>query len=325
MDDMEEDILLPPDLFVTGADKSIWFHQLGAPLNEEYAAYRVLSSKFPLFTQRDICLPHYDWRRHEDTETSGWLAPLPEAISKFRSLLQALVPDEAFSPKFIQDNANTHTWSVTVVIVQGQASPVVSHYHPPSDNKTDGHQIIVQFGALLPLSRKDIGMKICSELAKESYINEGYYEKGYGYGWGPEEVEFMKVSRKKLLEGIREYVQELYPVFDERIWWQSCDQRAFELVYPNSSWPSWLTQDEVELLRAMESIIHKVDNMPEHSSYCWRIRNITESLLEKYLGPHKRDIASEVIRAHLSANLRGIKARLWRPDGPLVARMMEAR
>ena len=49
------------------------------------------------------------------------------------------------------------------------------------------------------------------------------------------------------------------------------------------------------------------------------------TLSAKLLEFVKRKIAGEIICAHVSANLRDIKARLWRPDGRLVAKMMEGR
>jgi len=49
------------------------------------------------------------------------------------------------------------------------------------------------------------------------------------------------------------------------------------------------------------------------------------TLSAKLLEFVKRKIAGEIIRAHLSANLPDIKARLWRPAGRLVAKMMEDR
>jgi len=54
-------------------------------------------------------------------------------------------------------------------------------------------------------------------------------------------------------------------------------------------------------------------------------RETVRSLSAKLLEFVERKIAGEIICAHVSANLRDIKARLWRPDGRLVAKMMEGR
>jgi hypothetical protein len=218
------------------------------------------------------------------SQQDGRLVADAGAVAWYRSRLATSVPDIAFASA---EDPRRDVYSVLIVVVQGAKTPAVCDY-------CYNTHIVVQVGATIPFAARGVAMKMCSDIESRLGV-DGTFQKD------------VLRHMREAVGGVTRFIKMV-----------GGDDYFFDPFAP----PEPGLGLGAELEGALDLVNDHLMGVPVEQVYSARKHNFVRGVVDAHLGRYERAIAVEVVRATVSAHLERIKARLWRPDGRLVQRMI---